>query len=53
MASCYVQQGHFEPARVGYRAALAIDPGFHLAKKNLSIFKASIGGSFGRWYVGQ
>jgi tetratricopeptide (TPR) repeat protein len=37
IASCYAQLGHPEAARLGYQAALELDPNYALARRNLAV----------------
>ena len=37
LASCYAQLGHYESAKIGYRAVLTIDPTYFAAKKHLEV----------------
>ncbi|MBC7186280.1 MAG: tetratricopeptide repeat protein, partial [Calditrichaeota bacterium] len=37
IASCYAHLGHAEAARLGYKAALELDPSYELARRNLAV----------------
>lgn len=39
IATCYAQLGHIDAARLGYQAALALDPAYELARRNLAVLE--------------
>ncbi len=41
LAGCYAQLGHYESAKIGYRAVLTIDPECRSAKKNLDVLEGA------------
>ncbi len=39
IATCYAQLGHIQAARLGYQAALALDPTYEVARRNLAVLE--------------
>jgi Flp pilus assembly protein TadD len=39
IATCYAQLGHKDAARLGYQAALELDPTYAVARRNLAILE--------------
>jgi tetratricopeptide (TPR) repeat protein len=42
LASCYARLGHVDSARIGYKAALSIDPLYEMAHNNLLTLEKAV-----------